>query len=168
MFAKAQLILNLNPDRYKTPDDLVGRLKWLREMNMEYPKMPITENHRLVLETFDKFNKLIGDHFDCFYTGGLMGYLATGKKLERYHGDLDLLINEQQLSVLKELIDTTEDFEFVSNMGDKEENGHEYKVVYKKTPMSIGLFLFERNNDQSITTKEYYYENKKSRRAIVS
>ena len=25
--------------------------------------------------------------------------------------------------------------------------------------MSIGLFLFERKNDMSITTKEYYFEN---------
>lgn len=39
--------------------------------------MPLTENHKLVLEAFDKFNELIGTLFDCFYTGGLMGYLVT-------------------------------------------------------------------------------------------
>ena len=162
LFANAHLILDLNPDKYKTTDDLVQRLKWLREMNLEYPKMPLSENHQLVLETFTKFNELLNNRFDSFYTGGIMGYLAKGRPLERYHGDLDLFINEQQLLILKELVDSSEDFEFISNMDHKEENGHEYKIVYKKTPMSIGLFLFERNSDLSITTKEYYYENQDS------
>lgn len=88
-----------------------------------------------------------------------MGYLATGHKLERYHGDLDLFINEEQLMALKELVDSSDDFEFVSNMDHKEINGHEYKIKYCDTPMSIGLFLFERKKDMSITTKEYYFEN---------
>lgn len=88
-----------------------------------------------------------------------MGYLATAHELERYHGDLDLFINEKQLITLKELVDNSEDFKFVSNMNHKEINGHEYKVVYRDTPMSIGLFLFERKNDMSITKKEYYFEN---------
>lgn len=36
---------------------------------------------------------------------------------------------------------------------------HEYKIVYKRIPMSVGLFLFEWQPDNSITTKEYYFEN---------
>ena len=128
-------------------------------MNLEHPQMPLGQNHELVIKVFDKFNELIQGKFDCYYTGGLMGYLATGHELERYHGDLDLFINEKQLITLKELVDNNEDFKFVSNMNHKEINGHEYKVVYRDTPMSIGLFLFERKNDMSITKKEYYFEN---------
>ena len=41
---------------------------------------------------FDKFNEWIQGKFDCYYTGELMGYLATVHELERYHGDLDLFI----------------------------------------------------------------------------
>jgi hypothetical protein len=41
---------------------------------------------------------------DILSTGGLMGYLATDHELERYHGDLDLFINDQQLEMLYALI----------------------------------------------------------------
>lgn len=154
-----QPILQLNPEKYSSVDDLQNRLKWILAMNLEHPNMPLTENHRLVMEAFDSFNSLLAGSFDCYYTGGMMGYLATNRELERYHGDLDLFINEQQLLRLKELIDVSDDFEFVSNMSHKEVSGHEYKIAYKGTEMSIGLFLFERNPDNSITTKEYYFEH---------
>src|SRR5574344_1067169 len=104
----------------------------------------LSENHQLVIEAFDKFNQLIGTDFDSYYTGGLMGYLATNHPLERYHGDLDLFINEEQLQSLYELVKQNDEFEFISNMDHKEENGHEFKIQYKGTSMSIGLFLFER------------------------
>ncbi len=159
IFTNVESIINLNPEQYTSVNDLIARLNWIKGMNMEHPNMPLTENHQLVIDVFDEFNALIEGRFDCYYTGGLMGYLATNHVLERYHGDLDLFINEQQLIALKDLIDSSTDFEFVSNMDHKEVNGHEYKIIYKGTPMSIGLFFFERQPDNSITTKEYYFEN---------
>ena len=158
IFSNVGSIISLNPEKYTSVSDLIERLNWIKGMNMEHPSMPLTENHQLVVESFDRFNELLGGSFDCYYTGGLMGYLATHHELERYHGDLDLFINEQQLITLKKLVDSCHDFEFVSNINHKEVNGHEYKIVYKGTPMSIGLFLFERQFDNSITTKEYYFE----------
>ena len=159
IFSNVDSIIMLNNEKYKSTSDLIERLNWIKNMNMEHPSMSLTENHQLVIETFDKFNELLNGNFDCYYTGGLMGYLAINHQLERYHGDLDLFINEQQLIALKELVDSSQDFAFVSNMDHKEVNGHEYKIVYKGTPISIGLFLFERQPDYSITTKEYYFEN---------
>lgn len=159
IFSNIDFILKLNPAKYTSTNDLIERLNVIKGMNMEHPSMSLTENHRLVIEAFDSFNKLIRGNFDCYYTGGLMGYLATDHKLKRYHGDLDLFINEQQLIALKELVGSNPNFEFVSNMNHKEVNGHEYKIVYKGTLMSIGLFLFERQLDNSITTKEYYFDN---------
>lgn len=159
IFSNVDSIISLNPEKYKSVSKLIERLNWIKELNMEHHSMSLTENHQLVMEVFDRFNELLNGNFDCYYTGGFMGYLATGQELKRYHGDLDLFINEQQLVILKDLIDSNQDFDFVSNMGHKEVNGHEYKIVYKDTPMSIGLFLFERQQDNSITTKEYYFEN---------
>lgn len=159
IFSNIDFILKLNPKKYTSTNDLIERLNVIKGMNMEHLSMSLTENHRLVIEAFDSFNKLIRGNFDCYYTGGLMSYLATDHKLERYHNDLDLFINEQQLIALKELVDSNSNFEFVSNMNHKEVNGHEYKIVYKGTLMSIGLFLFERQLDNSITTKEYYFDN---------
>lgn len=158
VLANANLIISLNPNKYHSVNDLINRLNWLKSMNLEYPQMPLTENHKLVLETFDRFNELIKTNFDCFYTGGLMGYLATGHNLERYHSDLDLFINEEQLPALFELVQNSSDFEFVSNMNHKETHGHEYKITYKNSPMSIGLFLFNRLPNQEVVLKEYYYQ----------
>lgn len=159
IFSNVDLILSLNPEKYHTADDLIARLKWIKSMNLEYPQMPLTQNHQLVIEAFDKFNRLIGTNFDCYYTGGLMGYLATGHSLERYHEDLDLFINEEQLIALYELVQSSDEFEFVSNMDHKEVNGHEYKVTYKGTPISVGLFLFSRLPNKEVVLKEYYYPN---------
>lgn len=163
VFEQVPFILKLNPEKYKSAEDLIERLKWIKAMNIDHPAMSLDKNHQLVIETFDNFNELIAGKFDCYYTGGLMGYLATNHELERYHGDLDLFINEEQLLALKELIDNSPNFQFVSNMEHKEVNGHEYKITYKDTPMSIGLFLFERQIDNSITTKEYYFEDQNTK-----
>lgn len=158
IFSNIGLITSLS-EKYSSKDDLMTRLNWLKSMNMTHPQMPLSENHKLVIEAFDKFNQIIGTNFDSYYTGGLMGYLATSHPLERYHGDLDLFINEEQLEALYEIVMQSEDFEFISNMDHKEENGHEFKIQYKGTLMSIGLFLFERKPNNEIVIKEYYHLN---------
>lgn len=157
ILSNVNLLLSLNPDKYHSVDDLVARLKWIKSMNLEHPEMSLSKNHKLVTEVFDKFNNLINMDFDCYYTGGLLAYLATKHPLERYHGDLDLFINEEQLFKLYELLKDNYEFSLVSNMDNKECHGHEYKVIYKDTPMSIGLFLFSRLPNNEIILKEYYY-----------
>ena len=158
VFSNIDLITSLS-EKYSTKEDLMKRLNWLKSMNMLYPQMPLSEYHKLIIEAFDKFNQIIGTNFDSYYTGGLMGYLATNHPIERYHGDIDLFINEEQLEDLYELISQSEDFEFISNMDHKEENGHEFKIQYRGTSISIGLFLFERKPDNEIIIKEYYHHN---------
>ena len=169
ILSNVNLILSLKPDKYHSAENLISRLNWIKGMNLEYPQMPLTENHKLVLEAFDKFNELIGTSFDCFYTGGLMGYLATNHSLERYHSDLDLFINEDQLLDLYSLVQNSADFRFVSNMGHKEKNGHEFKITYRDTPMSIGLFLFSRLPNNEMVLKEYFYpEQDKNNELVVN
>ena len=152
-----KILTNIYPDKYPTLESLVNRLKWLKSMNLEHPVMPLSENHQLIIETFDSFNILIGTNFDAYYTGGSIGYIATNHPLERYHSDLDMYINEEQLLSLYDVVKKSEDFRFVSNMNEKAMNGHEFKIQYKDTPMSIGLFLFERNDNNEIILKDYYY-----------
>ena len=151
------LITTLSKD-YPTPEALIARLNWLKAMNMTHTKMPLTENHKLVTEVFDKFNQIIRTDFDAYYTGGLMGYLATNRPLKRYHSDLDLFVNETQLDALYQKIKQSDDFKFVSNLDKKTDHtGHEFKINYKGTPISIGLFLFERKPDNKIILKSYYH-----------
>lgn len=126
---------------------------------LEDKKVSITENHQMILEIFDAFNSLLNSEFDCFYTGGLMLFIYNKDSLKRYHNDLDLFVNEDQLFELKNIIDESDNFKFISNMYKKEVNGHEYKITYRDYPISIGLFLFERKNDGGIITKKYYYDD---------
>lgn len=51
------IIYKLNEDKYKSSEDLINRLEWLRQMNMENQEMSLSENHELILKTFSKFNK---------------------------------------------------------------------------------------------------------------
>ena len=166
IFSNIDLITSLS-ENYSSKEDLMVRLNWLKSMNMTHPQMLLSENHELVIEAFDKFNSIIGTNFDSYYTGGLMGYLAINHPLERYHGDLDLFINEEQLESLYEIVTQSEEFEFISNMDHKEENGHEFKIQYKGTPMSIGLFLFERKPNNEIVIKEYYHLNSNSSEELL-
>ena len=128
VFNNIDLITSLS-DKYSTKEALMTRLNWLKSMNMMDLQMSLSDNHKLVIEAFDKFNQMIGTKFDAYYTGGLMGYLATNHPLERYHSDLDLFINEKQLYSLYELVNESDEFEFISNMDNKEENG---QIVIKE------------------------------------
>lgn len=152
-------ILAIAPDKYKDIDDLLGLFKGLKEKNMIYTATSTEENHRLVMETFDKFNELLaGQYLDCYYTGGLMGYIITDTPLERYHSDLDMMVNEEELMTLKKIVESNPDFTLECYMDGKEDNGHEFGIRYKNSPMTIGLFLFTREKDGSITNKSYYYD----------
>lgn len=154
-------------EKYKTKEDILARYEFLKSMNMLNTSTPLEENHEIVLEAFDMFNELIGTDYDAYYTGGLMGYIKTNHELERYHGDLDLFINEDELEDLYKLVRDSDSFEFISNMDDKEENGHEFKIQYNGTPMSIGLFLFERKDDGEIVIKEYYHKDNKPENELL-
>ena len=153
---------------YPTRESLITRLNWLKEMNLVHCKMPLKENHKLVTEVFDKFNQLIGTDFDAYHTGGLVGYLVSNHPLERYHSDLDLFINETQINELYQKVKNTDNFEFISNLDEKTDHtGHEFKINYKGTPISIELFLFERKPDNNLILKSYYHMQKGSKTDLL-
>ena len=151
-------LTSIYPEKFSTYDDLYNRFKWLQRMNLEYAQMTLMENHQIIIEMFDKFNELLNGNFDCYYTGGIVGYLATNHSLERYHSDLDLLFNENDLEKLYKLIEENEDFNLEGDIVEKDAHGHEFKITYKNMPITIGLFLFERSSDEGLITKDYHYE----------
>ena len=145
--------------KYNSISDLIKELDELQKKNLIHQQMSLEDNHKLVLECFDDFNSLIKDaNLDCFYTGGLMAFFVTETPLNRYHGDLDLMINENDLDILKKIIDLHPDFKMVCKMNDKDDTGHEFIIEYKGTPMNVGLFLFKRDIDNSVTFTSYYYD----------
>ena len=48
ILSNSDLILALNLDKYKTPDDLIARLGWIKSMNMTHPQMHMQGSPPLV------------------------------------------------------------------------------------------------------------------------
>lgn len=44
ILANADSIIALNPEKYKSTNDLVRRLEWIKSMNMQYSRIPLREN----------------------------------------------------------------------------------------------------------------------------
>ena len=172
VYENIELILDLYPEKFKTFDDLKTRYKylkwlWLREDNMnENYKEKIKENHKNVIEVFDKFNKLIfnliNDWLDCFYTWWLVGYFWTNTELERYHTDIDIYLNIDDLEKLKIFIENNKDswFKFIDNLKNKWPNGHEYMIKFWDNPVPIWIFLFKKSKNWTTSRIEYYYNEK--------
>lgn len=152
------IIYKLNEDKYKPSEDLINRLEWLRQMNMENQEMSLSENHELILKTFSKFNKLLKKNFDYYYTGGFISYISTNNELKRYHGDIDIYFNEEELPLLKEVVDNSKNFTFKSNLIN--DSKHYYEIYYKDTKMSIGVYSFSRKNEY-IILKNYHLKRNK-------
>lgn len=167
VYENIELILDLYPEKFKTFDDLKARYKylkglWLREDNMnENYKERLKENHKNVVEVFDKFNQLIcglvSNWLDCFYTWWLVGYFWTNTELERYHTDVDIYLNVVDLEKLKTFIENNKDswFKFIDNLNNKWPNGHEYMVKLWNNSVPIWIFLFKRLKDWKISRVEY-------------
>ena len=116
-------------------------------------------NHKLILELFDNFNKLLSDNnIDHYYTSGILPYVLTGHELVRYHHDLDVFINMEDLPKL-ESICPEYDFEFKRQLGDRDDGTmrRTLKTYYKELDIPITLFMFVRERDGSITQKDYYF-----------
>lgn len=172
VYANSKLILDINPKKFKTFDDLKARYKylkrlWLREDNMnENYKEKLEKNHKNVIEVFDNFNKLICDlvnnWLDCFYTWWLVGYFWTNTELERYHSDVDIYLNVDDLEKLKTFIEGNKDswFRFIDNLKNKWPNGHEYMIRFWNNSVPIWIFLFKRLENWNFNRVEYHYNEK--------
>lgn len=172
VYTNSKLILDIYPEKFKTFDDLKARYEyliglWLHEdnMNKDY-KEKIKENHKKVIQVFDKFNKLIcglmGNWLDYFYTWWVIAYFWTNTELERYHTDIDIYLNVDDLEKLKTFIENNKDswFKFINNLKNKWHNGHEYIIKFWNNSVPIWIFLFKRFEGWKISRIEYYYNEK--------
>lgn len=97
-------------------------------------------------------------NFDYYYTGGFISYISTNNELKRYHGDIDIYFNEEELPLLKEVVDNSKNFTFKSNLIN--DSKHYYEIYYKDTKMSIGVYSFSRKNEY-IILKDYHLKRNK-------
>lgn len=170
VLSNIKLLLDINPENFKSLEDVINRYNYLKTIWLDKVKITkncseiLKENHENVIEVFDNFNKLVKDlteeWLDYYYTWWLVGYLWTNTNLQRYHWDIDICINMNDLKKLRAFIQKKSDswFKFIDNVKDKWERWHEYMIQYWSNPILIWLFLFKRDEDNKISRIEYDFD----------
>ena len=156
------LFENSNNDDTKTNIDkkLYERYMWLKQMNINPNIIHLKENHNLIYTIFDKFNKMLNENnIEYYYTSGILAYLLVNKELERYHHDLDIFVNMEDLEKL-ESICTNYGFSFERKLGDRGDGTKRVmlKMYYGEAEeIPITLFMYVKENDNSVTQHDYFY-----------
>jgi len=110
--------------------------------------------------------KLDDNQIDYYIVGAIGAYINAHLPLQRIHEDLDLLIEEKDVTKLKDVFKET-DFKFhdnrltstkTLNQHGYTDGEHEVYAQYKHSNFHIGFFLFRRENT-SYTMVEYFSEN---------
>lgn len=97
--------------------------------------------------------------------------LEHGTQLFRYHDDIDFMIAEKDIEKVREALKET-DYNFFDNRFDNQKSlsekvGHtqgEHEVIanHKQNEFHLGFFLFRREQDQSMTIREYFMQEKEN------
>ena len=161
------LLLAIDPENFKSVDDVIARYNYLRCIGLDKVQLKkncseiLKENHEYVYELFDNFNALVNNEelsgLDYWYTWWLVGYFWTNSELKRYHWDVDIYLNVDDLDKLRRYIEEHKEsgFRFIDNLKNKGLHGHEYMITYKDNPLHIWLFLFRKKNESKIKRVEY-------------
>lgn len=153
------IILNeLSLKTGKTSAELIARSEWLQKMHLE--EVQLHRNHVELYEIFDNLNILFKENnIEHYYTSGILSFLLVGQKLERYHHDIDVFVNEADLEKLED-VSHIYGFSFYRKLGDRKDGTKRImlKMQFKEIDIPITVFMYEREKDNSITQKDYYYD----------
>ncbi|HCC07656.1 MAG TPA: hypothetical protein DEP72_05805 [Clostridiales bacterium] len=133
---------------------------------IEVENIDIKENHKIIMEILPNLCGILNKHeIDYYLIGAIPAILLINGKLSRYHDDIDILINENDIDKLK-LVLSNKDYILEDKTHDKNKiwqeqknkpkGGHEWEATYTKYKFKIGFFLFKREIDNSITTRTYF------------
>ncbi len=126
--------------------------------------MSLEENHELACNTIKYLTSLFDkENIDYCIVGALPCFLQAGIPLFRYHDDIDVMVNEDDLDKVKSLMEA-EGYNYSDLRFPSIEEFH--KMVENKPPhqvmaqnpyneFHIGFFTFRREKDDSMTTLEY-------------
>lgn len=145
---------------YPTPEKVLERIKWLDDMGLKYTETGLSQNHKEVLEIFDKFNIMTSQNkIDHYYTSGILPYLLTNTNLQRYHHDIDIFINLEHLKLLEDVCKKY-DFNFIRKFGVRKDGIKRriIKMYYKNYDIPMTIFMFQRSKDGSVVQNEFIYD----------
>ena len=161
-------ILQIDSSIYDSPEALMEQVQRNKETNYTPGNIPIEENHQLISDTLkplcDKLNEL---GVDYYVVGALSTFIGTQTPLFRYHGDIDFMIAEKDIPKVQEALKDSE-YNFSDDRLNNQKRlspgvGHtqgEHEVIanHKDNEFHLGFFLFRREQDNSITVREYFME----------
>ncbi len=158
-----ELIRTINPDLCPPLDDMKNRLSKMFSNEVE-GNMPFEENHKLINETIVKVTQLFNEYdIDYYLAGALPCFIKTNQPLFRYHDDIDIMINEEDIPKVVEVMDLIgyefhdDRFPSLERYEEMEENKPPHTVLAQNpdNEFHLGFFTFQREIDNSITVREY-------------
>lgn len=157
------LIRSINPNKCPSVNEMKTILDNMFSNKVE-GNMELEQNHQLVNEALVDFTTLFNDAgIDYYIVGALPCFIKTKQPLFRYHDDIDIMVNEDDLEKVKELVELC-GYKYQDDRFPTMERY--YEMLDKKPPHTVlaqnpnnefhlGFFCFKREIDDSITMREY-------------
>lgn len=143
---------------------LEKRYLWLKEMNIDPNIIHLSENHKTIYEIFDKCNLMFNENnIEYYYTSGILSYLLVNKKLQRYHHDLDIFVNMNDLEKLEQVC-CNYGFTFKRQLGNRNDGTKRVmlKMYYENAiEIPITLFMYVRREDNTIEQNDYFIDEER-------
>jgi hypothetical protein len=157
-------------NNYQEKKDLDKRLKYLQKMNLVGAKESLKDNHKRLKDTLLTLLPYLEDNnIDYYLHGGVCCYLNTNQDFDRYHNNVDVFINNDDLlkldSCLKNSSFNIQDERLLTDAKLNYKTGHlvgrhnHGLYLTSDEMLPVGLFLFQREPDDSITRISYYRDN---------
>ena len=157
------VIRNINPEICPQINEMKSILSKMFSNEVE-GSMSLDENHQLINESLIKFTTLFNQYgIDYYIVGALPCFIKTGQQLFRYHDDIDIMVNEEDITKIAEIMELT-GYKFYDDTFPSIERFHQMQAtkpphtVLAQNPNNefhLGFFPFRRENDNSITMTEY-------------
>ena len=158
-----EVIRNINPEICPPVEEMKSILNRMYSNEVE-GNMSLEDNHRLVNESLVRFTTLFNQYgIDYYIVGALPCFLKTGQQLFRYHDDIDIMINEDDIPKVAEIIELSgykfhdDRFPSLERFQEMEQNKPPHTVLAQNpnNEFHLGFFTFRREQDNSITMREY-------------
>lgn len=136
----------------------INRIDWLNDLRNYEGKIQLENHHKNLLIYFNLLNKILNDNkIDYFHASGFLCCLLVDRPLERYHHDIDLYVNIEDIDKIKNIFNNNV-FELIHTCEKNDKNilRHGYKIESSIYSVPIWLSFYKRLIDGSIYIQEYY------------
>lgn len=157
------VIRNINPEICPSIDEMKVIINKMYSNEID-GNMSLEDNHRLVNESLVTFTTLFNQYgIDYYIVGALPCFLKTGQPLFRYHDDIDIMVNEADMAKVAEVIASCgyifqdDRFPGIERFREMSQNKPPHTVLAQNpnNEFHLGFFTFRREEDNSITMREY-------------